>query len=108
MRRIRRKSLRHAIEQAHLDAWQTACLDLAKTDAAAATELLACRRLIKGYSDTHVRGLSKFSRVMEAAKLVYGRDDAAQWIARLREAALRDEKGEELNGAIKTIQSFTG
>ncbi len=108
LRRIRRKSLRHAIEQAHLDAWQTACLDLAKTDAAAATELLACRRLIKGYSDTHVRGLSKFSRVMEAAKLVYGRDDAAQWIARLREAALRDEKGEELNGAIKTIQSFTG
>lgn len=107
LRRLRRKSLRHAQEQAHLDAWQAACLDLAQRDARAATELLACRRLVKGYSDTHARGLSKFARVMTAAKLVDGRADAADWIARLREAALRDEEGSELEGAIKTIQSFT-
>ena len=27
-------------------------------------ETLGCRRLVKGYSDTHARGLSKFDRVM--------------------------------------------
>lgn len=107
LRRTRRASLRHSVEQAHLNDWQETCLSAAKTNAAAATELLACRRLIKGYSDTHARGLSKFARVMEAAKLVEGREDAAAWISRLREAALRDEKGEELDGAIRTIRSFS-
>jgi hypothetical protein len=28
----------------------------------------ALRRLVKGYSDTHARGLSKFDRVMEGAR----------------------------------------
>ena len=37
-----------------------------------------------------------------------GREDAAEWIARLRAAALKDEAGQELNGALRTIQSFTG
>jgi indolepyruvate ferredoxin oxidoreductase beta subunit len=36
-----------------------------------------------------------------------GRKDAADWIRRLREAALEDEAGEALDGALKTIQSFT-
>lgn len=106
LRRTRRRSLRHATEQAHLNEWQSACLELARTNAPASIELLKCRRLIKGYSDTHARGLSKFSKVMEAAKLVSDRSDAADWIDRLREAALRDENGTELDGAIKTIQSF--
>ena len=67
----------------------------------------SARGLIKGYSNTPARGLSKFDRVVDAAKLVAGRDDAAQWIERLREAALKDEKGEALDGAIETIRSFT-
>jgi indolepyruvate ferredoxin oxidoreductase beta subunit len=68
--------------------------------------LLKCRRLIKGYSDTHVRGLSKFATVMEAAKLLDGREDAADWVARLREAALQDPDGKALDGAVQTIRSF--
>ena len=37
-------------------------------------EVLRCRRLVKGYSDTHARGLSKFDRVMaKAPKLVSAR-----------------------------------
>lgn len=106
LRRTRRKSLRHAIEQEHLNNWQNTCLELSKSNASASTELLKCRRLIKGYSDTHSRGLSKFARVMDASKLVADRPDAADWIKRLREAALSDEKGTELDGAIKTIHSF--
>lgn len=107
MRRWRRRTLRHAHEQAHLDRWLTACRDAVAEDYDVAVELLRCRRLIKGYSDTHARGLSKFDRVMQAAGLVRGREDAAQWVARLREAALQDEKGEALDGAIETIRSFT-
>jgi len=69
--------------------------------------LIRCRRLVKGYSDTHMRSLSKFGKVIEAAELLDGRPDAAQWVARMRDAALQDEQGKALEGAIKTVESFT-
>ena len=34
------------------------------------------------------------------------REDAADWVRRLREAALKDEEGKALDGAIATIRSF--
>ena len=66
-----------------------------------------CRRLIKGYSDTHARGAVEIRPgAVGAADLVKGRDDAADWIRRLREAALKDEKGDMLDGALKTVASL--
>ena len=41
------------------------------------------------------------------AALVEGRQEAAKWVARLREAALQDEQGEALDGAIQTLKSFS-
>ena len=69
--------------------------------------LLRNQRLIKGYSDTHARSQSKFARVMQGAQLVEHREDAADWIRRLREAALKDEDGLALDGALETVKSFT-
>jgi indolepyruvate ferredoxin oxidoreductase beta subunit len=69
-------------------------------------EVLRCRRLIKGYSDTHERGQSKYDRVVSAVPLLAGRSDAAEWLRRLIEAALKDEKGDMLDGALKTIKSL--
>ena len=65
-----------------------------------------CRRLIKGYSDTHARAQSKFDRVLSALPMLEGREDAADWIRRLREAALKDEKGDMLDGALKTVATL--
>jgi indolepyruvate ferredoxin oxidoreductase beta subunit len=58
---------------------------------------------VKGYSDTHARGESKFARVIGALPLLVGRDDAAEWLRRLREAALADEAGKALDGALATL-----
>ncbi len=102
----RRRTLRHAEEQAHLDAWLARVRSCRVRDYALAVEILRCRRLIKGYSDTHARGQSKFDRVMQAVALVEGRPDAADWARRLREAALADEEGKALDGAVLTIRSF--
>jgi indolepyruvate ferredoxin oxidoreductase beta subunit len=44
--------------------------------------------------------------VLEGATLVASRDDAADWVRRLREAALKDEEGKALDGAMATIRSF--
>ncbi len=77
-----------------------------RKDYALGVEVLRCRRLIKGYSDTHERGTSKYDRVISALPVLAGRDDAADWLHRLIEAALKDEKGEMLDGALQTIKTL--
>ena len=106
LKNYRLRTRRHAVEVAHLDAWLTRSLSPSSDDYALSVELLKSRRLVKGYSDTHVRGLSKFDIVMNSADLLVGRKDAAVWVARLVEAALQDPDGTALNGAIETIRSF--
>lgn len=108
LRGWRLKTLRHRMEQAHLDDWLTMVAGYLPDRYAMAVEILKCRRLIKGYSDTHARGLSKFDKVLAGARLVEARDDGPAWVARLREAALKDEKGTDLDGALKTVESFAG
>ncbi|CAN7181755.1 indolepyruvate oxidoreductase subunit beta family protein [Mesorhizobium amorphae] len=106
LRRWRRSLLRHKVEVAHLERWYELALGHVREDYALAVEILNCRRLIKGYSDTHARAQSKFDRVLSALEMLKGRPDAADWIRRLREAALKDEKGEMLDGALKTVASL--
>jgi indolepyruvate ferredoxin oxidoreductase beta subunit len=106
LRRFRRGTLRHAHERAHLDAW----LELVRRHADAnydlAVQILAARRLVKGYSDTHARGLSKYDRVISALPCLSARPDGADWLRRLVQAALIDEDGIALDGALKTVASL--
>jgi indolepyruvate ferredoxin oxidoreductase beta subunit len=44
--------------------------------------------------------------VLSALDLVKGRADAADWLRRLREMALKDEKGDMLDGALKTVATL--
>ena len=106
LKRWRRRLLRHRVESAHIGAWYDLALETVAADYALAVEILTCRRLIKGYSYTHARGLSKYDRVIGALPMLEGRQDAADWLRRLREAALRDEKGTALDGALQTVASF--
>ncbi|RWD70706.1 indolepyruvate oxidoreductase subunit beta family protein [Mesorhizobium sp.] len=108
LRRWRRRLLRHKVEVEHLERWYELALSHARQDYALATEILNCRRLIKGYSDTHARAQSKFDRVLSALPMLKGRDDAGDWLRRLREAALKDEKGDMLDGALKTVATLGG
>ena len=106
LRGYRRRTLRHAEEVAHRKRWLGVATGYLGRDYDLAVEVIRCRRLVKGYSDTHARGLSKFDRVLDGIALVAGRDDAADWARRLREAALSDEEGNALDGALATIRSF--
>ena len=97
MRRWRLASRRHADEMAHLRQWLAIARQaLDGGDAALAAEVLRCRRLIKGYSDTHARGLGRFDRLMRAAQRLLGQPDAAAKLQALREAALKDHEGRAL------------
>ncbi len=106
LRRRRRSLRRHEIETTHIDHWLDGVRRQLPGRYDLAVELTNNRRLIKGYSDTHTRGLSKFDRVNEGALLVEDRDDAADWVRRLRDAALKDEAGVALDGALETVRSF--
>ncbi|QBF30503.1 indolepyruvate oxidoreductase subunit beta family protein [Thalassococcus sp. S3] len=106
VRPYRRRLLRHRVETAHLTDLMRLSLDVLPDSYDMAVEVLACQRLIKGYSDTHARGHSKFGRVISMVPVLRTRDDGADWLARLREAGLQDEKGDALDGAIMTVKSF--
>lgn len=106
LRGWRRRTHRHALEQAHLDDWLALALRTSEKDYQLGVEVVRTRRLVKGYSDTHTRGLSKFDRVLAMLPALQGRDDAADWLRRLREAALLDEEGTALDDAMRTVESF--
>jgi len=96
LRRWRRRSSRHGVEMAHIGQWLARVAELMPQDAALALELIRCRQLVKGYSDTHSRGEGKFDRLMQAAQALRGRPDAAADLAALRQAALADPQGQQL------------
>lgn len=106
LRGWRRRSLRHASEMEHIAEWLQQALHAAQQDYELGVEIMKCRRLIKGYSDTHERSQSKFSKVVATIQHLQGRDDAAQWARRLRETAIREGEGGDLDGLIRTIRSF--
>jgi len=104
MRRWRRSTLRYAIEQERIGLWLDRVRDAALTNPATAAELIECQRLIKGYGDTFERGLSRFGRIMEVWETIKFEPDAAPTLRSLREAALADEAGTTLDGAIAELR----
>jgi indolepyruvate ferredoxin oxidoreductase beta subunit len=106
LRRWRRGNARHQRELLHLEAWLAAAESALATDYALAVEVLRCRRLIKGYSDTHARGSGRFDRLMRAAELLRALPGApaAPALASLREAALRNADGRALDERWRALQ----
>jgi indolepyruvate ferredoxin oxidoreductase, beta subunit len=99
-RRFRRGTLRFQIENQRVDAWLAQIAEIAPGNYELAVELAECQTLVKGYGDTHERGWARFSRISAlATKLVDERQGAAR-LRTLREAALADDNGAELERAI--------
>ncbi|HVN43877.1 MAG TPA: DUF6537 domain-containing protein, partial [Steroidobacteraceae bacterium] len=96
LRRLRRGTLRHALERAQIDAWLAALVELARRDYGLALQLAECQRLVRGYGDTHERGLASFQKILACARGLAGREDAAARLARLLAAAQADDRGEAL------------
>jgi indolepyruvate ferredoxin oxidoreductase beta subunit len=102
-RKRRRKSLRFAAERAEIDKWLELVRDAAQRNYRLAVEIAQCPRLIKGYGDTHRRGMKNYESVIAAAAALRGRADAAAIVESLREAALADESGKKLDAALKAV-----
>lgn len=104
LRRWRRRLLRHAVEQQHMETWLESVLSTVPADYDLAVEMIRCRRLVKGYSDTHARTLSKFDRVMAAAIELRGSVDAADSVRRLCASAMQQEDDGKLEEALIEVK----
>ena len=99
---LRRSSYRYRQETARIESWLALIRDAAGHDRAFATEIAALQRLIKGYGDTHARGLANFSAITATAVVaaLQRQPVPAEATRRLHEAALADENGVALKAAL--------
>jgi indolepyruvate ferredoxin oxidoreductase beta subunit len=96
---LRPRTLRWENEQAFLDNWLRLVADAAKRDRDLAVEVAGLRNLVKGYGDTHARGLAAFERIVALLPVVEARPEPAQTVAALHKAALADDTGAALDEA---------
>ncbi|MEZ5916534.1 MAG: DUF6537 domain-containing protein [Parvularculaceae bacterium] len=93
LRPIRRAGYRHQVEQKRIEDWLSAIKDVVATDYALALALVRMQRLIKGYGDTHERGLGNFNKTMAALSAIKATADPSGAVDELVAAALKDEDG---------------
>ncbi|MGZ5241836.1 MAG: indolepyruvate oxidoreductase subunit beta family protein [Caldimonas sp.] len=99
MKRWRRSTTRYAVENAAIEAWLARIAATAPHNRELAVEVARCQGLVKGYSDTHERGLRHFETIMAAVQKA-GAALAPATLRELREAALADEHGTKLGAAL--------
>jgi indolepyruvate ferredoxin oxidoreductase beta subunit len=99
---------RYAEEQAEIERWLTQIHAAAPLGIDLAREIAECARLIKGYGDTHKRGLGNYRRIADEviAPALAGKMTpraAADAVANARVAALADPEGETLSRTLAAI-----
>lgn len=105
LRGLRHRSLRYKEEHKRINGWLSLIKEFSANDTAKALEIAKCPRLIKGYGDTHARGINRFSRIM--AGIEQQQELHAEAITELCDAALLSDTGVEFNDALDNY-NFTG
>jgi len=98
-KRWRRSTMRYAEENRRIEEWLERIAATAQRNPELAVELAQCQRLVKGYSDTHERGIRNYDTVMRAVERAGGALAPAT-LRELRDAALADEHGHKLQAAL--------
>ena len=96
-------SYRYRLEQQHIEAWLGRIAEAAGRDLQLAVEIAECASLVKGYGETHRRGMASFLTLMDALvdnpPTADPKEQAAA-IARARAAALADPGGKALSSTL--------
>ena len=103
--RLRRGMHRFAEEQTRIETWLAHVAEACATSSAFALEAARCANLVKGYGDTHERGVRNFERAMECLADCARTPEPAVHLRILREAALADPEGGKLKGAITALRA---
>ena len=103
LRRLRRGMYRYVEEQARIETWIDHVGEACATSAPFALEAARCANLVKGYGDTHDRGVRNFERTMACLGACARAPDPAASLRILREAALSDPEGVGLDAAMAAL-----
>ena len=98
----RRTTLRFKSENSMIEQWLGLVESFSQTDTAKTLEWIKCQTLVKGYGDTHERGVKNFSLIYALVKSKT--DISAAEVKALRMAALDDEKGVALNKVVSQLE----
>jgi indolepyruvate ferredoxin oxidoreductase beta subunit len=109
LRRWRRFTHRFAEEQAAIEAWLALAGAVASRSGDLALEVVDCARLIKGYGETHARGVANYRKIevriiRPALAGSYALPVAIDAVAAARTAALADPEGERLDQTLREIE----
>ena len=105
LKRLRRGMHRFVEEQARIETWIERVGEACATSAAFALEAAMCASLVKGYGDTHDRGVRSFERTMACLDACARARDPAASLRILREAALADPEGGRLDAAVAALHA---
>ncbi|MFM0733996.1 indolepyruvate oxidoreductase subunit beta family protein [Paraburkholderia sediminicola] len=108
LRGMRRRSLRYQREHAEIDAWLARTLRYAADDYPLALEIARSQRLVKGYGDTHARGMRNYRKIEAVLPLVARTAAPAACLKVLCEAALADEEGARLDTLLDELRRSEG
>jgi indolepyruvate ferredoxin oxidoreductase beta subunit len=103
LRRWRPISLRFKVEEARIEAWLASAVSAARSDVALGVEVIRLQRLVRGYSDTHARGLANFAAIMRELPALTQRGNGATRLAALHRAALADDESRALTAALAAL-----
>jgi indolepyruvate ferredoxin oxidoreductase, beta subunit len=108
LRRIRRSTLRFKIEEKAITNWLTYVGKANEASPKVALQVCECSSLIKGYGDTHQRGMRSYRAIMEQLVVPAVTNDKfddqlAADIAAARSAALADPEGKNLMAFLEKI-----
>ena len=101
---LRRGMHRFREEQERIETWLERVGEARVTSPALALEAAKCAKLVKGYGDTHERGVRNFERTMGCLAACAAAPDPAASLRTLREAALADPDGGKLDAAIAALE----
>jgi len=103
LRFMRPAGSRYAKEQARIGSWLRLIESAAAKDYAFACEIAGLQRLIKGYGETHQRGLANYEKIAASLDRVAAEPAPAAALARLKDCALKDESGAALDAALARL-----
>jgi indolepyruvate ferredoxin oxidoreductase beta subunit len=87
------------MENERIEQWLSHIAEAARLNPALAVQVAQCQRLVKGYGDTHARGLANYQALMGAVQRA-GATLAPAVLGELRDAALADEHGKKLRALL--------
>ena len=104
---LRRGMHRFREEQSRIETWLERVAEAHATSAALALETARCANLVKGYGDTHERGVRNFGQTMACLADCARTSNPAASLRTLREAALADPEGGRLDAEVTALRART-